>query len=504
MLAADEWEEARLKLESWLEIFPQDDRILRELALIYSHQDRHRQAAEMFLTLYDRFPEESEHLLFAAQSNEAAGQEAEAIQFYRLYLAINPDNAPLWRITARLEQDRGYHRQALDAYFQSYRLQPDDQVALQKGELFLTLNNLPQARQWLTTAAAEDSRVRDDAILGLIEIGLLEEEWEEVETLLADLKERNRELYDHTGLISVEEQLIAWRETLAEAEAIRITTQARGGDEEEEERETETRTTTRTETREADRTESDEQATEEEEEERLLLAEGDRDDDRSMKEMVLFDDPESMTEEETVATTSVDTETESVELPEITAESETEITEPEDPEPVRPARRPAREIARELTEEGRSLADRGRTDEAIATFWSSLAHFDRDPETWYYLSRTFMRERRFEEAEATILEARRLDPDSLAYYSHYFFAAREIRPLRLFIREVEEALDRFPNNPDLLLLLAQAYTRGEYSRAEAVRLYQRFLRQAPTDHPARRPVENFLAGRTAEVSPPAP
>lgn len=492
MLAANQWSEARTMLEGWRELYPEDDRLLRELAMIYSQLDDHEAAAAAFLALYDRYPGETEHLLFAAQSSEAAGQLGEAIQLYRLYLASDPDNAPLWRITARLEEERGHHRQALDAYFQSYRLQPDDQVALHKGELFLTLNNLPQARQWFRTAAAEDSRVRDDALIALIEVEILLEEWNAVEEHLRTLKDRNPELYDHSGLAAVEEEIRVWRAALAEAEAIRLAEiEARRAEDEEDPVVEEPDTGTEI----ATAGEADEPP--------LRLTRDDPDDGPSIKELAMLDDededPRREDEEETepVVGEPADEEEEEQALTETTPEEEVE-------EEIRPLRRPAREIARELTEEGRSLADRRRNDEAIATFWSSLAHFDRDPETWYYLSRTYMQMRRFEEAEATILEARRLDPDSLAYYSHYFFVAREVRPLRLFIREVQEALDRFPNHPDLILLLAQAYTRGEYSREEAVALYRRFLRQAPTDHPARHAVENFLAGRTTEVRTPTP
>ena len=60
------------------------------------------------------------------------------------------------------------------------------------------------------------------------------------------------------------------------------------------------------------------------------------------------------------------------------------------------------------------------------------------------------------------------------------------------INEMEAAYRKFPENPEIILVLARAYA-GEGNRRNAVLLYRRFLELVPASHPTRQAVQDELS-----------
>ena len=64
------------------------------------------------------------------------------------------------------------------------------------------------------------------------------------------------------------------------------------------------------------------------------------------------------------------------------------------------------------------------------------------------------------------------------------------------LREMERAYRDFPNQPEIILVLARAY-RDAANQRNARLLYQKFLEIVPADHPSRGDVEVELLNLVA-------
>lgn len=460
-ISAGEWSEALSLLEQWTATFPENEELLEEKAFVLSEVGQHEESAEIFLRIHQLSPEEPSPLLFAAREMEAAGNRGEAAELYREYLQEDPSNATLWRITARLDEERGHIIAAIDAYRRSYQIEENDATALRIGQLYEGQGNLAQAESWYRRAAQTGSTRRPEALSRLAHLALQAEDYERAEELMAQLESEDPEFWAASGLADTLAEIRSWQEAQAILEEQLLLQRQR---------------------------ELALRETVEEEEARRLAAE----------EEARRAEEEARRAEEEAREAEEREDAETTEITFLEEEAEEPLREEEEPvetgieEETPPTNE---EIAEGLAEQARTALENNEYTAAQDLLWEAISLNDADPEFWYLLSQAFQAEGAYGDAESTILQARRIAPDNLDYYAHYLLVARETRPLRLYIPELEAARERFPNNPDLMLLLAQAYSRAQLSREDAEYLYRLFLETADPDHNMRDEVEAFLRGQ---------
>lgn len=462
-IAASEWEEALGLLQTWSETFPENVELLEEKAFVLSELGQHEESAEIFTRLHALNPEEPEALLFAAREMEAANKLAEAANLYRQYLEEDPSNATLWRITARLDEQRGHNIAAIDAFRRSYQIDENKATALRIGQLFEGERNLAQAESWYRRAAQPGSSVRAQALSAQARLALRAEDFEKAETLMAEIQREDPAYWATSDLAESHRELLAWQEAQRLLE-----------EQMEAQRQREIAL----------------QEVVEAEESRQAAEEAAR---QAAEEAARIAEEEARAEAARLAALE-----EEEQAREAREEEERELPEEPVEEPVSEAPEPTNEeIAAALADRANDAFAAGEFEKARDLLWEAVALVDDESSYWHLLSQVFKAEGAYGDAESTILQARNIAPDNLTYYAHYLLVGRHTRPLRLYIPELEAARERFPDNPDLMLLLAQAYSRAQLSRDDAEYLYRLFLETADPDHEMRGEVEAFLRGEGA-------
>jgi tetratricopeptide (TPR) repeat protein len=422
-------EEAVTILEDLYERWPERLDVVEFLAFAHSRNNNPAAAADAFMLAYEQAPERGDLLLFAAQARTDAGDLAKAARHYRLYIADNFDDFSGWQALARLENDRGLHRDAIDAYLNVYRIRPSGMTAAELGDLFLRLNNTAQAHHWFKASLEHSGEARPIALLGLLRISLEEENWDRAEELVQRLDRDHPGALDASELAMVRGELLRWRESVAELERLRLAQAA-----ESERREAEARAR--------------------EEEERLAQEKAEAEAAEAARLAALEQD-----EEETEA---------GVESLPLADEMVTSL----DP-------------FAELVAKADRFVEDGRFGSAARTYWRALSYDDSQAEIWFKLSRAHSKASAWNDAELTVLEALRRQPEREVYHLHYLNVIKETQPVRTYLRELERVQQQFPNNAEVVLALANTYARSQHSHPEAVRYYRLFLQLAPQD--GRRP-----------------
>jgi tetratricopeptide (TPR) repeat protein len=434
-LEAGQTEEAIGLLEELNQTYPDRLDVVEFLAFTHARNNNPRKAAEFFSEAARLAPDRSDLLLFAAQALEEAGDLDAASSHYRLYIVDNFNDFSGWRALAEVEEQRGRHRDAIDAYLNVYRIRPGDTAAVALGNLFLQLNNTAQAHHWYRTALEKRGEAAPQALLGLLRINLEEENWTRAQELITELDTRYPGQLDRTELAEARNELRRWREAREELERLR---QEQVAQEQQREQERLAR----------------------EEEERLAQIQAREEAERAEREALA--QPQQAEREE----------------PESDSPPETEIVQQASP-------------YNDLLASARSRAAAGRRGEAIALYWEALTQQDDDATVWFELSRLQYQREDFQDAELTALEALRRDPQRESFHLHYLNVIRETHPVRAYLRELERAQDNFPHNAEIALALANTHARSFHSHAEAVRYYRLFLQLAPRD-PRRQEVEATL------------
>jgi len=139
----------------------------------------------------------------------------------------------------------------------------------------------------------------------------------------------------------------------------------------------------------------------------------------------------------------------------------------------------------------RQKRDEGKIDEAIGHFKTALIENDNQPSVWGELSRLYLRSGNNRWAQATASEAMRREPNNPAFVLLHLSAAIQTMDVNRFIREMEDAFKKFPEDPELLLFIGQASVDQGNTRNARI-LFQKFLQFAPLDHPQRSTVEMEL------------
>ncbi|MEX0331950.1 MAG: tetratricopeptide repeat protein [Puniceicoccaceae bacterium] len=417
-------------LEKGLDSNPNRVDIMEPLAFAYSASGDPVMAAITFKRIADLVAEEPEYLLYSAESLLEADDRKGAVARYEEYLEVRPEDRAIWITLAELQADSGRMGEALEAFLAAERIQtrPVQQVAI--GQLYLRSQNLAQAQSWFARALEGDADVRDEALLGLLETAIRSKRFSEAEQLLRQIDAEYPGRVDQSSLDGVRDQLAEWRrrrEAALEALA----------------------------------------ALEEKAAEEAAARES------------------SAEPEEAVVAEAVETIPEPV--PEAVAESESE------PEGPPAADEPVREVAAQPRPEdhlawARQYREQGDTEEAIRRYKQALVKNDNQPVIWAELSELYLETGQNRWAQATANEALRRDPQNPKLFLQFLRAAQRTMDPQQVINEAENGYRQFPEQPEIVLVLARAYADQGNAR-NAYMLFRKFLDLVPLEHPERANVE---------------
>lgn len=218
LLDAGQIEAAIRLLNLCLEEAPQRVDVLETLAFAHAAQGDPLFAAMIFIQIAELVPERAEYRLYAAESFREGGDEAGAIEQYRVYLLTNPSDISVWVTLADLYEERGALGDALECLLASEQIEGRPRNKIRIGRLYIARTNLAQAQAWFSRAL-EDPATREPSLLGLLETAIRAKRFADAEALLQRLDAEYPGRVDQTELAVLRPQLQAWRRHQDEAAA---------------------------------------------------------------------------------------------------------------------------------------------------------------------------------------------------------------------------------------------------------------------------------------------
>ncbi|NDV62099.1 tetratricopeptide repeat protein [Puniceicoccales bacterium CK1056] len=453
LMDAGQIESAILILERCQERAPERVDVMEALAFAYAAEGDPMLASMTFASIAEIVPDRPEYYLYAAESLLEAGDSKGAVGQYNRYLTVQPLDRAVWVALADLQISQGAMNEALEALLAAEQVESRAVQRIKIGELYLRRNNLAQAQVWFGRSLESGSDVRDEALLGLLETAVRSKRFADAESLLKQLDAEYPGRLDQSEIDSVRDQLLVWRarQTAAQEAAAAFEN---------------SRLQTATEEAEA-----------------------------------LVEDPEEgegdATSTPAIEVTTVETVPEGSSLTVSTEALSPEPTDPEIEAPVEAVEVSVSAISPETMSNdllGLARAKRsvGETIEAIRYYKQCLIQNDAQPLVWAELSEVYLESGNDRWAQATASEAMRRDPDNPKLVLQYLRAAQRTMGTERLIQEMESAYRKFPDQPEIMVVLARAYA-GEGVTRNARILYNKFLEQAPLTHPLRPVVEDELS-----------
>jgi len=132
-IEAQDLQAAQALLEDCLQQHPNAWEVQEALALLEVQMGYPQLAAKRFELLAESMPEEMVYRLYAAAQYKQAHQLQDAIKNQSIYLEQVPDDAQTWADLAHVYQSASQASDALDAYEQALKLNPDQTDWLKKA-----------------------------------------------------------------------------------------------------------------------------------------------------------------------------------------------------------------------------------------------------------------------------------------------------------------------------------------------------------------------------------
>ncbi len=471
-------------LEALAAKYPNDPEILQRIGQIFSEQGDTTMAAFFLEQAHQQSPTNIELLYQTYKALEAAEQPSGALLEKFSVQAPESMNLKLWRELGQYFAETNKPQSALDAYLKGVdpdNSTPSAETAVAIGKLFIQLDNTAQAEYWLSIAAENNSPDALPALFGLLEIKFGQEDWEAAEALFSQLDNQFPGAVDASEWSTRRNELIRWREAQDAIQAALAETAGSDGSE---------TVTANIEvgTEATDISEGKAQVISDLEAAEAMantpaveVAESTETDNNS----IVFNPEIAIEPAEPDLTIDVSYDQQGSDNPtSYTVESSKAVQEVETTlaDAVRPSNRP-RSIDELLKEANDATLDKNYRL-AITNYWQALgAANDRD-DIWNLLSRAYLIDGQFKNAETTALEAIRLSPRDINYTLDYLRVAQRSKTPEEFFAELETAYDRFPQSPEVTLSIARGYERIAKNNSAASILYQRFIDLAPS-HPLR-------------------
>jgi len=366
-----------------------------------------------------------------AQAHEKAGDEKSAQERYSEYLLDNPDDSKAWLAQARLLARADMDREALNAFGRVAGLTTHEDCLLM-AELFFEKNLLVQAEYWYRESARKEEGITPRPLLGLLRIKLVTEEEDQAEDLILAIEKSSPGTIEGSGLSEEAASLLRERQFGSLFE--------RGYSPKE---------MTVTELAKA------------------LLAKSTNNTPPPDAEPVVSSGPKATPSVEITPTNPV-----------ITEDAPTTLDAVEDTSLAAAFSQPVENEPSSL-EEGRNSYLSGNYTSALLFARDAIKKNAENSDAWRLSSQSHFQLGEVKEAEMTILEAIRHNPNDLDTHMEYLRIARETLTSPRYLAELEKAHERFPDSTEILWQLARRYHIVERMPVTAAILYQRLLKTAP-------------------------
>ena len=428
----------KLKVEN-----PDKPQILENLAFAFIQDEDFFTGAFYFNQLAQSFSENSDYYLYAAQAWIKAGDLESAIRDYEAYLLENRTDWNTWQKIGDLYLETNQTSKAIHAYSNSSQIRFNPELDLKSALLANQSGNLRQAEAGFERLLiVESTEIAQQAHVGLLQIKHKRRQWEEVEKLIGEIESRFPSSLDSAAVQEVKKDFDQFNEAkLAEVKKIE--------EEEERRRRLLEEQRERAERLVAARQAALEQATAEEEETPEVVP---------PSELAIQEEASDEEEIPDQVTTTPDPTPPPV------------VEQVEEKSPFQKALESARQIASTNSEV------------AVARYWDAINIGDPSGTAFYELARLYYKRGQFTEAEMTSLESLRRAPSSNRFLMTYLQIIRKTKPKPDVVQEIQKYRREYPQNPNLVLLLARIYAEPDGDPAAAKSLYNLFFEMAP-NHP---------------------
>ncbi len=367
-----------------------------------------------------------------AQAHEKAGDEKSARKRYAEFLADNSDDSQAWLAQARLLARADMDTEALNAFGQAAEFTNHEDCLLM-AELFFEKNLLVQAEYWYRESARKEKGITPRPLLGLLRVKLSTKEEDQAEALILAIEKSNPGTIEGSGLSQ---------------DAAAILRKRRFGSL-------------------FDRGYSPKEMTVTELAQ-ALLAKPQGNAPTSAGDPVVSTGPKTSLVEGTDPATPLPTEDLPPDPPEETGGTSLAdaFSQPVESEP-------------DSLEQGRNSYLSGNYTSALLFARDAIKQNPENSDAWRLSSQAHFQLGEVKEAEMTILEAIRHNPQDIQTHMEYLRIARETLNGSRYLAELEKAHERFPESTEILWQLARRYHMVERMPVTAAILYQRLLDTAP-------------------------
>jgi len=422
-------EEAIVILREYNQDFPNSSKILIQLSRALIETGNYSLAAfrlEQSLSLSSS----TELIGECAEAHLLAGDLNSAKKRFIEYLKLSPKNLQAWLSLARILEEQGDEREALNAFEQAREItSPVDCIKI--GNLYLKKKIFVQAEKWFKEAAKKENNPSVEPLLGLLQVKIANDDEDSAEALiLAIEKAYPKTLASLDAAKNLKNILVKRRISELNARSVIV----------------------------KNLTVSD-------------LAQALLQKPEDVDEPVVSTGPklspllsnnshkiEASMITETISTPDLNTETS---LAEAFGSDQLEVIEPE---PI---------------ELGWSAYLARNYATALLHAREAINLNSKDAEAWRLSSQAHFQLGKTREAEMTILEAIRHNPNDLTTRMDYLNIARETLPADRYLRELEKTHELFPNSGEILWQLARRYHLVERMPVTAGILYRRLLKTVP-------------------------
>ncbi len=443
-LEAGEVENAVGILEALDARYPNKPVVLEALAFAYARNGKNAAAAASFVRAADLDPGSSVLRQLAAEAFVQEGALPRAAEQHRLYLAEFPGDFQSWQKLGDIERQSGNLTRAIDAYLEWYRLRPTGECAYRLGAAFRALNNSPQAKTWFEATIKHGDASVKESLLGLLELELEAGDLAAAAQTVGQLDRNFPGALDESRIAGVRQRIAAWREADAALASAR--------------------------------SEQERLARELAEERQARL--------REIEESVRGAPPP-----EPVAETPDQPqppETEPRERPIVPVAEVAPAPEPAAASALPADVPPVLAAAIERKESGDIQG-------AVDMLWRSLGDDPGQVRLWSEAADCYRELNQFAQAEACILEARRLAPDSVEIETAYLNIVRASQSPDVYLSRIATARAKFPDNANLAYVFARELAQAESDAARTVTAYEDFLLLADPRDPRRAEAADYLA-----------
>lgn len=420
--------------------YPKDSQVLENLAFAFIQDKDYFTGAFYFNELAKTFPDKTDYYLYAAQAWIKAGDPESAIKDYEAYLLENRTDWNTWQKIGDLYLETNQTANAIHAYSNSSQVRFNPELDLKAALLATKSGDLRGAEAGFERLLlVDEDEVAKQAHIGLLQIKHQRRQWDEVDRLM---KQVNKRFPDAANVPELTEVNLAYETFKAEKEA-------------------------------------EEAKIKEEEERRQQLL----DQQRERAEQIAAARRAAILNIEQPKPPQEKAQGEEVVPPSqlaINDETEEETVTNVAPPPVIEQPRLDSPLEKALAE-ARRLASTN-TQAAVSKYWDAINLGDNSGTAYYELSRVYYSRAEYNEAEMTSLEAMRRQPDSNRYLLTYLQIIRKTKAKPDVVAEIRKYRQQYPQNADLVLMLARIYAEPGGDSVAARSLYNLFFQMAP-NHP---------------------